>query len=261
LHAGKLGFPAIVADLRGRVAGSRVAGGDERGELALDAVERSRNPSLCEILGTNPMGERDQLAGFHRVISEQLNARLAESPRFFWTLVAATAGYGYVLWNQKSDAPAQHIVVTLAAVLSYGAILWASYYLAALGYAFRFLQNCQHCIEHALGWDAYTPTGPLDQGAPRHRAGGVPSGRFGHALKLLPGIYHAHVFGLVFFLGLVVAAGCWDQWLKRPSACLVIVGVAAFVLGTGFIVGINWYYALKLRRIWRDPDQAPVVSP
>jgi hypothetical protein len=45
------------------------------------------------------MGCRDQLAGFHKTISEQLNARLAESPRFFWALVVVSTGYGYVLWN------------------------------------------------------------------------------------------------------------------------------------------------------------------
>jgi hypothetical protein len=30
------------------------------------------------------MSEREQLAGFHKTISEQLNARLEESPRFFF---------------------------------------------------------------------------------------------------------------------------------------------------------------------------------
>jgi hypothetical protein len=40
--AGKLGFPAIVAGTRGRAAESRVAGGDERSEHALDAAERPR---------------------------------------------------------------------------------------------------------------------------------------------------------------------------------------------------------------------------
>ena len=43
LLAGKLSFPAIDAKLRGRAAGSRVAGSDERSELALDAGERPRN--------------------------------------------------------------------------------------------------------------------------------------------------------------------------------------------------------------------------
>src|SRR5712691_9575156 len=100
------------------------------------------------------MADQKQLADFHRTISEQLNSRLEESPRFFWALVAISTAYGYSLWGEMSDPSAQaetHIVVHLA-------ILWASWYLAALGYAFRFLQNTQHCIEHALGWDHYTPT-------------------------------------------------------------------------------------------------------
>ncbi len=41
--AGKLGFPAIVARPRTRPVGSRVAAGDERSELALDAAGRARN--------------------------------------------------------------------------------------------------------------------------------------------------------------------------------------------------------------------------
>ena len=105
--------------------------------------------------------ERDQLAGFHQTISQQLNARLAESPRFFWALVVVSTGYGYVLWNvanaTKQDEPELRPVLILASLLSYVAVLWASWYLAALGYAFRYLQSGQHCIEHALGWDAYVP--------------------------------------------------------------------------------------------------------
>ncbi len=41
--AGKLSFPAIDPKLRGRAAESRVAEGDERSELALDAADRPRN--------------------------------------------------------------------------------------------------------------------------------------------------------------------------------------------------------------------------
>jgi hypothetical protein len=78
---------------------------------------------------------------------------------------------------------------------------------------------------------------------------------------LLPGIYHAHVFGLIVFLAMVLAAACWDWWLKAPSACVIVVGIAAFVSGVCFIVGINWYYARRLRKIWRDPDQVPAVPP
>src|SRR5260370_28970020 len=66
------------------------------------------NPSLIEIptgMSANSGGDQpdrsaaERLAGFHQTISEQLNARLAESPRFFWVLVAVSAAYGYVLWH------------------------------------------------------------------------------------------------------------------------------------------------------------------
>jgi len=43
VHAGKLSFPVIDARLRGRTGESRVAAGDERSELALDAAGRARN--------------------------------------------------------------------------------------------------------------------------------------------------------------------------------------------------------------------------
>jgi|SRR5713101_6692878 len=106
------------------------------------------------------MDQQERLADFHRTISEQLNSRLEESPRFFWALVAISTAYGYALWEPKSDPLAlaqREIVVRLTAILAYLATLWASWYLAALGYAFRFLQNTQHCIEHALGGRSMPP--------------------------------------------------------------------------------------------------------
>ena len=90
------------------------------------------------------MSERDQLAGFHHTISEQLNARLSESPRFFWALIVVATGYGYIIWSVSAYDDVQlrdkRIVLWSAAILSYFAVLWANWYLAALGYAFRFLQ-------------------------------------------------------------------------------------------------------------------------
>ena len=146
------------------------------------------------------MDYRDRLAGFHRTISDQLNARLAESPRFFWALVVASAGYGYVLWNLRDSPDPFHCrIFYLASALSYFAVLWASWYLADLGYGFRFLQNCQHCIEHALEWDQYVPVGD-------GRRPGEPPDKFYHFFRLLPGTYHAYVFGLVAFLAIVIVA-------------------------------------------------------
>jgi hypothetical protein len=80
------------------------------------------------------MDEKDKelLAGFHHTISEQLNSRLSESPKFFGLLVVISTGYGYVL---SRDSPCKLILP--ATVLALAATLWASWYLAALGYAFR----------------------------------------------------------------------------------------------------------------------------
>lgn len=134
------------------------------------------------------LDQQESLAEFHRTISEQLNARLEESPRFFWALVAISTAYGYALWGAKSDVSDQaqrEIVVRLTAILAYLATLWASWYLAALGYAFRFLQNTQHCIERALGWDHYAPPKhPPFEGRQVDRfilaiAGDLPPTRFG----------------------------------------------------------------------------------
>jgi hypothetical protein len=191
------------------------------------------------------MNERDQLATFHQTISKQLNARLEESPRFFWALVVVSTGYGYLLWNYAvKPESGSHTIATVAALLSYFAILWASWYLAALGYAFRFLQNAQHCIEHALGWHEYAPE-------PRN-----PPERIciRDVFWLLPSIYHAHVFGLCAFLGVVVVSYC------RLLGGRVYIGVIAFVLGILFIFGINWWYLWKFRQRPKPDPKAAVLS-
>ena len=158
-----------------------------------------------DIPGEHDQKKREQLAGFHQTISEQLNARLAESPRFFWALVVVSTGYGYVLWNVANDPkPGLFMMLGIASLLSYVAVLWASSYLAALGYAFRYLQNIQHCIEHALEWDIYGPRR-------NPRKPGEPPARYWWCLDifwLLPGIYHAHVGGLVAFLAIIILAFC-----------------------------------------------------
>ena len=69
--------------------------------------------------------EQELLAQFHHTISEQLNSRLSESPKFFGLLVVVSTGYGYVLsspllYKQKE-------VFLLASLLSYAAVLWASW--------------------------------------------------------------------------------------------------------------------------------------
>ena len=44
--------------------------------------------------------EKKLLARYHHTISEQLNARFSESPKFFGLLIIVSTGYGYVLANQ-----------------------------------------------------------------------------------------------------------------------------------------------------------------
>jgi hypothetical protein len=185
------------------------------------------------------MSKRDQLAGFHKTISEQLNARLEESPRFFWALVVVSTGYGYVLRNVVKADGAVHglFVATLASVLLYFTVLWASWYLAALGYGFRFLQNSQHCIEQGLGWQEYTP----EPGKPP--SGGV--------YWLLPSIYIAHVFGLHIFLVLLSVSFCWLWW---GHTCALVFGAIALLFGFAFIPFVNWFYLEKFRKRRKPPE-------
>lgn len=157
--------------------------------------------------------EKELLAQFHHTISEQLNSRLSESPKFFGLLVVVSTGYGYVL----SD-PKLHQFIPLATALSLAATLWASWYLAALGYAFRFLQNIQHRIERALSW---SPQYALESGEPP-RSLWNPLRWF----WLLPGIYHAHAAGLCFLFVLVCLTGIGG----RKGTAASIVGVSAIAL-------------------------------
>jgi hypothetical protein len=191
----------------------------------------------------------DRLAGFHHTVSDQLNSRLEESPRFFWVLVGVSTAYGYVLWNFSSASgqaqPARQKVLVLASILVYAAVLWASWYLAALGYAFRFLQNCQHCVEHALGWDLYVPSG---------RRPGTPPSKVrwffcSEVFWLLPGIYHAHAAGLVILLAMISGAFCWNSRQWWPSIL--------FLFGVWFIIWINSHYVRKFIKMRRDPGTVP----
>jgi hypothetical protein len=205
----------------------------------------------AEMRARDDMDAKDRLVEFHRIISDQLDARLAESPRFFWALVVVSTGYGYVLWNEMSD-PAQalsgrHVVVKLASILAYFTILWASWYLAALGYAFRFLQNCQHCIERALGWDHYAP----EQSVPPATVA-----RFRDSFWLLPGIYHGHVFGLCLFLVIVLIASAFRWW---PNCFAIFLHFIFLVLGLVFIHRINVHYVRRFRARRKDPDTIAVL--
>lgn len=165
--------------------------------------------------------EKELLAGFHHTISEQLNARLSESPKFFGLLVVVGTGYAYVLSKTELRS-----LIPLATKLSLAATLWASWYLAALGYAFRFLQTSQHRIEGALEWRRYSPPAGTRQGTLLN-----PLAWF----WLLPGIYQAHAAGLVAFFIFVSFTGLYGstRW------AVAIVGVLLMGLA-------NLWYLRKL---------------
>jgi hypothetical protein len=200
---------------------------------------------------TSPMleSEKELLAGYHHTISEQLDSRLSESPKFFGLLVVVSTGYGYVL--SKDNLSNQRFFVVIVSLVSYLAVLWASCYLAALGYAFRFLQNTQHCIEFKLGWQPYTPG--LEDG---RRTGQPPQpwpgeGQFWDNFWLLPGTYHAHAFGLAIFLAIIVVAYGWHalQFGQSygPQRVTLTICVAAIGLGWCWICWINRHYLLRFR--------------
>lgn len=176
------------------------------------------------------------LAGYHHTISEQLDSRLSESPKFFALLVVVASGYGYVLANPKGDAQLcpDGPLFALATWLSLAVIAWANWYLAALGYAFRFLQNIQHRTEHALNWSRYAP----DSGKPPDDLWRKPWEWF----WLLPSIYHPHAIGLAFALGCV----CWLGFYGAERYIVLIVGIVG-----GF--GFHLYYLTKFKQRRKEP--------
>jgi hypothetical protein len=188
------------------------------------------------------------LAGFYRTISEQLNARLAESPRFFWALAAVTAAYAYVLWHgprDMSDPWRRGWLRTfiIASLLACGTGIWSHWYLAALGYAFRFLQNSQHRIEERLHWDLYRPE---NTGHPPDRIDSL-----ANLFWLLPGTYHAHLFELCAYIVIVIVA-FWAYYPER-----IVAYVAAITAVLVAIVGVWWihyHYVAKFRRKYRPPS-------
>jgi len=171
--------------------------------------------------------DKELLAQFHHTISEQLNARLSESPKFFALLVVVSTGYGYVLSEPKLCK-----LVPLATWLSLAATLWASWYLAALGYAFRFLQNIQHRIEDAVEWNGYAPI----SGEPPTLTNPL------HWYWLLPGIYHAHVAGLSALFVLI----CFTGLTGYRRFAVSLIGVFVIALS-------NLYYLRKFKRKRLDP--------
>jgi hypothetical protein len=194
--------------------------------------------------------EKELLAGFHHTISEQLNSRLSESPKFFALLVVVSTAYGYVL-TEKTQLFLAGSLLTLAATV------WASFYLAALGYAFRFLQNCQHCIEHKLNWAPYTP-GRTQQGNEKQRTGRPPKKirTLRDVFWVLPGIYHAHAAGLGVFVLIICIASCRASWAWWPGqhCCIVVCGLIALLASWLLMLAVNVHYVWKYRdETWQDP--------
>jgi hypothetical protein len=169
--------------------------------------------------------DKELLAQFHHTISEQLDSRLGESPKFFGVLVIVATGYGYAVTKNPANPALDKGLVLAATLLSLAATFWAAWYLAALGYAFRFLQLTQHGIEEALEWKRFAPT----PGEPK---------LFLNPFKwfwLLPGIYHPHVAGLTALFLVVL-------WLTDWSGCAKINGS---IVGIAFIALTNLYYLKK----------------
>jgi hypothetical protein len=208
---------------------------------------------------SKPDDQRALLAQFHQTTSEQLNARLSESPKFFGLLIIVSTGYGYVLSNEKLRCDGTLLIA--ASFLSYAAVLWAIWYLAALGYAFRFLQNIQHCIEHKLGWHNYTP-GPEN----KRRTGQPPKPRetFMDRFWLLPGIYHAHAAGLAVFLLIICCVFPFRAWaIWTPSwerSIVVVISGLAFIAGLALTCSANAHYVDKYAAKWTDPTAVSVST-
>src|SRR5271157_831112 len=137
--------------------------------------------------------------------------------------------------------------------------LWAHWYLAALGYAFRFLQNCQHCIEHKLGWATYTPGRSENTKAGSKRRTGRPPElvkSLSDVFWLLPGIYHAHAAGLCVFAGIICVATCRISWCWWPQyhCRIVTFGSIAFFVSLALVLMVNVHYVRKYRdETWQDP--------
>ena len=175
-------------------------------------------------------------------------------PPFRASFIASMVTAFGISGAKRQTEPGLCAMLLTAALLSCVAVLWASWYLAALGYAFRYLQNVQHSIERDLGWAAYGPT----RGKPPARIR-WPSDVF----WLLPSIYHAHVFALVLFLAIIIST-CAFYWYSRQcwgsssALCIGIISLVSWVIGVAIIIVINVLYVLKFKR--KKPASVTVLD-
>lgn len=188
----------------------------------------------------NSSNDKGSLELFHRTISEQLNARLSEAPRFFWVVILSMTAYAYVLWwyaGEKQKPDHFDNMFLLVSGVAYLSILWVIMYLAALGYAFRYLQNSQHRIEDKLGWEIFRPK---TTGIPPEAIRSI-----GDLFWLLPGIYHAHLYGLIFLS--VILQVMLVTILPDLRGALVIATITLLIEGI-WIWLWNYHYLKKFRQ-------------
>ena len=200
----------------------------------------------------SPLTEQDKenLAKYHATIAEQLDSRMAESPKFFGVVVVALTAYAYAIWHwvpnkEGSTLAEQGFMLGIVSILAYLVVLWAVSYLAALSYAFRFLQYSMHKAEDELGWKGFRLSD-----AERMNYGCVTD-----SFKLSPGIYHAHLAGL-FFIMILLCFVFWHKWayycrtVGEKIWCLgesrdwVYPGVF-LLFGVFWFVFVNRHYLLK----------------
>ncbi|MEQ1845957.1 MAG: hypothetical protein ABL983_10345 [Nitrospira sp.] len=193
---------------------------------------------------------KQNLTTYHATIAEQLDSRMAESPKFFGVVVVALTAYAYAIWHwvpnkDGSTLVEQGFMLGIVSMLAYLVVLWAVSYLAALSYAFRFLQYSMHKAEDELGWKGFRLSD-----AERMHYGCVTD-----SFRLLPGIYHAHLAGLFFVMIFIcfVFSHKWAYYCREAGERIGCLGESrdwvypgVFLLfGTFWFVFVNRHYMLK----------------
>lgn len=183
------------------------------------------------------------LVTFHSTMADQLNSRLSESPRFFAFVIAALTAYAFVISHYQSD----RFMLVLVSFISYMVLQWAIWYMAALGYAFRFLQYSMHLAEVALDWTQYS----LEYGVP-------PKTRsFSRTFWLHPGIYHAHLAGLIIIVCIVCAVFSF-KWWRGTGAFGHPQCEALTVLSCGVVGSLLWTLFINNHYVNKYEDKANV---